>query len=208
APRAAAFVAGVAVLGVVGAAAAVLVPGQGPAGPAGPVGEGLRPTAVAPGPAVSAPEEPGVETASDAASGAGTAGTVLADPGRAAVALAGLRDAALAGAEPGLLGRVHHPDGSSLAADEETVRSLRERGLRYDGLRTVLGSISVATGPFPGSVEVSAVSTIGPYRVLAADGRVVETVPEPTVQRVVLQLRRDDDGWLIGRVREARTPAP
>ncbi|MET1036483.1 MAG: serine/threonine-protein kinase, partial [Arthrobacter sp.] len=44
APRAAAFVAGVAVLGVVGAAAAVLVPGQGPAGPAGPVGEGLRPT--------------------------------------------------------------------------------------------------------------------------------------------------------------------
>lgn len=200
-PRAAAIAAAVAVLGVVGAAAAVFVQDQGPAGPEGPGGEGPRPTAVATAPAVSAPEKPG-------AGNAGTVAAVPADPGRAAVALAGLRDAALAGAEPGLLGRVHHPDGSSLAADEETVRSLRERGLRYDGLRTVLASISVAAGPSPGSVEVSAVSTIGPYRVLAADGRVVETVAEPTVQRVVLQLRRDDGGWLIGRVWEARTPAP
>lgn len=128
--------------------------------------------------------------------------SLATDAGRAARALAGLRDDALTAADADALRRIHHPGGTSLAADTETVRALRSGGIRYDGLRTRLSDVVVLPGATPAAARVEAISTMEPYRVVDGAGRIVEAAAEPRVERVVLELRRSDGSWRIFRVAE------
>jgi hypothetical protein len=51
---------------------------------------------------------------------------------------------------------------------------------------------------------VAATVITSPFRQLASDGSVVEDHTEPSVQRVQLELVRQDAGWLIRAVYETR----
>ena len=164
-------------------------------------GEGPAPTA---SPAAGTGTPPAGDAAASgtvrASPSPGTTPGVPEDPARAAVALAAQRDAALSRADGAALRRIHHPDGTSLAADSETVSALEADGIRYDGLVTELTDVEPGSGAASGTVEVAATSTMSPYRVVDAEGRTVATETREKVQHVVLELRRSQGRWMIFRV--------
>ncbi|HXD27578.1 MAG TPA: protein kinase [Arthrobacter sp.] len=124
------------------------------------------------------------------------------DPLQAVRILTARRDLALSAADPRALRRVHTGRGDSLGPDLATASQLRARGLHYAGLTTRLSQASLREGSTRDTVDIALTSTIGPYRIVGADGDTVERIEKQEVQHLVLRLSRHDGGWLISGVFE------
>lgn len=123
-------------------------------------------------------------------------------PEVALVRLTALRDAALASGNAVLLQQVHAAGSPALAHDQLTIAALKDRGLRFTGLETVLSQLEAERPTAEGGALISARSTQLPYRVQDAGGQVMLTAARES-SAVRFELHLQDEGWLIWKVSSA-----
>lgn len=135
---------------------------------------------------------------------------LLGDDAAAAVpALVWLRTEALRTRDATLLQRVNVPGTAVMDTDREIVSALTAAGDWLADFETTVEDLAVedtAAGISGPPARVAATVITSPFRQLAADGGVVKDHAEPSVQRIQLELVRQEAGWLIQAVYE--TPPP
>ncbi|MGW6173365.1 protein kinase domain-containing protein [Arthrobacter sp. NPDC055138] len=130
------------------------------------------------------------------------------DAAAAVPALAWLRAEALRTRSATLLERVNVAGTAVMDTDRDIVAALTEAGDWLQDFETTLEDLTVdPAAPASGQpVMVAATVITAPFRQLRADGSVVQDHTDPSMQRIQLELVRQDAGWLIQAVHE--TPPP
>lgn len=135
---------------------------------------------------------------------------LLGDDAAAAVpALVWLRTEALRSRDATLLQRVNVPGTAVMDTDRDIVSALTEAGDWLADFETTVEDLAredTAAGISGAPARVAATVITSPFRQLAVDGNVVKDHTEPSVQRIQLELVRQEAGWLIQAVYE--TPPP
>jgi len=131
-----------------------------------------------------------------------------ADAAAAVPALAWLRAEALRTRAATLLKRVNVPGTAVMDTDRDIIAALTDAGGWLEDFETTVEDLTLdraaKTRGQPALVAATAITT--PFRQIGADGSVVQDHAEPSVQRIQLELVRQDAGWLIQAVHE--TPPP
>ncbi|TJY70749.1 serine/threonine protein kinase [Arthrobacter sp. CAU 1506] len=131
------------------------------------------------------------------------------DAAAAVPALVWLRSEALRTRDATLLQRVNVPGTAVMDTDQDIVSALTEAGCWLADFETTVEDLAgedAAAGTSGPPARVAATVITSPFRQLAADGSVVKDHFEPSVQRIQLELVRQEAGWLIQAVYE--TPPP
>lgn len=141
-----------------------------------------------------------------------------ADPLTVLPQLSRLREQAFETADADLLKQVNVPSSAAMAADEEAVLELADRGHTLTGLTIELtnlarveppaGSAGALEGTRPeGTVAaVAATATTSGFEEVTASGGVHRTETSPVTQDLVFVLQRSPDHWRIAAVHEPGNP--
>ena len=126
------------------------------------------------------------------------------DPAAAVPALAWLRAEALRTRAATLLHRVNVPGTAVMATDQDIIAALTDAGDWLEGLETTVKDPTAGPAAKTSGQPVMVAATVitSPFRQVGADGGVVQEHVEPSVQRIRLELVREDAGWLIQAVHE------
>ncbi|MFP5368323.1 MAG: serine/threonine protein kinase, partial [Actinomycetes bacterium] len=130
-----------------------------------------------------------------------------ADPVKALSALVAVRAMAMATADADLLSQVNIEGSEAMAADQEIVSGLQDRGLVFNGLSIRLREAELTdsiTVP-EGSVAVAARAVMSGYTETDSTGRIVRRIKEPVPQDLVFVLEHRDERWKIARVHSGDT---
>ncbi|MET1155493.1 protein kinase [Arthrobacter sp.] len=130
------------------------------------------------------------------------------DAAAAVPALAWLRAEALRTRAAPLLKRVNVPGTAVMDTDKDVIAALAEAGDWLEDFETTVQDLTVdpAAKSSGRPARVAATVITKPFRQVRADGSVVQDHAQPSVQRIQLELVRQDAGWLIQAVHE--TPPP
>jgi serine/threonine protein kinase len=126
------------------------------------------------------------------------------DAAAAVPALAWLRAEALRTRAATLLKRVNVPGTAVMDTDQDIIAALTDAGGWLEDFETTVEDLTVdPAAQTPGQPAVVAATVITkPFRLVRADGSVVQDHAGPSVQRIQLELVRQDAGWLIQAVHE------
>lgn len=130
------------------------------------------------------------------------------DPAASVPALAWLRAEALRTRSATLLKRVNIPGTAVMDTDRDIIAALTDAGDWLQDFETTVEDLAIDPAAKTSGQPVMVAATVitSPFRQVRADGSVVQDHTEPSVQRIQLELVRQDAGWLIHAVHE--TPPP
>ena len=130
------------------------------------------------------------------------------DAAAAVPALAWLRAEALRTRAATLLKRVNVPGTAVMDTDQDIIAALTDAGDWLEDFETTVEELTVdpaaKTSGQPAMVAATVITK--PFRQVRADGSVLQDHTAPRVQRIRLELVRQNAGWLIQAVHE--TPPP
>ncbi|UYQ76346.1 protein kinase [Glutamicibacter sp. JL.03c] len=110
------------------------------------------------------------------------------------------RDWAMSKLSSGDLKAIYSSGAEQLQRDQETIATLRELGLRFEGLQTQLTNVSIEARGQGNTVVLSADSSQSQYHYVDRKGRQIHTVKATTAERIEIELVLSKRGWRIGNV--------
>ena len=110
------------------------------------------------------------------------------------------RDRAMSKLSSGDLTAIYSSGSEQLKRDQETIATLRELGLRFEGLQTQLKNVSIKARGQGNTVVLSAESSQSQYHYVDRKGRQIHTVKATMAERIEIELVLSDRGWRIGNV--------
>lgn len=87
-----------------------------------------------------------------------------------------------------------------LKRDQETIASLREANLRFDGLATQLENVSILARGQKNTVILSADSRQPEYHYVDGKGKQIHSVKSTSTERIEIELVLSEHGWKIGKI--------
>lgn len=110
------------------------------------------------------------------------------------------RDEAMSTMNSNALKAIYAPGSAQLKRDLETLKTLRETKLKFEGLETQLRDVSILARGQGNTVLLAATSTQPDYQYQDRKGNSVHTVKSSGAQRIEIELVLVEDQWRIGKV--------